>query len=889
MKSLRHLFANHASHGLRRWLTQATEPHILYPAFALLILGVIWPTTLYLVRVERAGAEHATIVMSQELVATYEAQAVRALREIDQTLKFVKYAYESTGQQGALQDLKTRSLLPPDLLFVVSIVDRKGDVVASTRPPAETNVAGREYFKTLRQSGSLVISRPQQSPNANGSKLQFGRRVNEADGSFAGAVMISVDAAYFVSGYETSKFGEHGVLGIVGTDGVFRARRVGEVVSAGEKIDYASQAPAADQEDIKASVLVSAWDGVRRYTSARKLYEFPLTVIVGLSEDEQLAKSQRNEQTYLWWAFIGSALLLLFAAALGRLSWQFNAERKRTEHNLRIAAAAFESQEALMITDAQTVIQQVNQAFTEITGFTTDEAVGQTPSLLRSDRHDPDFYSAMWDFIQRTDGWQGEVWIRRKNGDLYPTWLTISAVKDNHGAVTNYICSHSDITERKKAEAEIEKLAFFDQLTGLPNRFLLHDRLKQVMVASSRSGCYGSLLFIDLDNFKTLNDTRGHDVGDLLLQQVAQRLTQCVREGDTVARLGGDEFVVILTGLHMDEGAVATDVEIVAAKILASINQTYLLGNVSHHCTASIGATLVRNDLTTADELMKQADLAMYKSKASGRNMVRFFDPTLEVAVKARANLEDDLRRALKEQQFLLHYQPLIADEDRLTGAEVMLRWQHPQRGMVLPTEFISTAEETGLILPLGHWVLHTACTQLALWGTRPEMAHLTIAVNVSVHQFHQDDFADQVLAMLNSTGANPQRLKLELTESILLSNIDEVVKKMSALKSRGVGFALDDFGTGYSSLSYLKLLPLDQLKIDQSFVRDVLIDANDAAIVKTIIALAQSLGLDVIAEGVETQAQRDALVSAGCHAYQGYFFSRPLQLEDFEKFVLRV
>ena len=890
MKSLRKLFAAPASPAGRRWLPEVAEPYLLYPVFALLILGVIWLTTVHLIQVERAGAEHATLMLSRELISTYEAQAVRALREIDQTLKFVQYAYEVKGRQAALRDLKRRALLPPDLLFVVSIVDRGGHVVASSRP-AVRDVTGQEHFEMLRQKDILAISRPQPGTNAAEPQLQFGRRLGAADGSFAGAVMISVDAAYFVSGYEKSEFGERGVLGILGTDGVFRARRVGDAVSAGDRVDYATQAPDADkdEDDATASMLVSAWDGVRRYTSARKLYEFPLTVVVGLSEEEQLAKSQHNARTYLWSALGGSALVLLFAAALGRMSWQLAAERKLTEHNLRIAAAAFESQEAMMVTDAHNVIQQVNQAFTRITGYTAAEVVGQTPDLLQSGLHDADFFRAMWDSIQRTDGWQGEIWDRRKNGEVYPTWLTISAVKDENGEVTNYIGAHSDITERWKAEAEIEKLAYFDQLTGLPNRLLLQDRLQRLMAASARSGCYGSLLFIDLDNFKTLNDTRGHDMGDLLLQQVAQRLTQCVREGDTVARLGGDEFVVILTGLHMDEGAAADDVETVAAKILAAINQTYVLGNVSHHCTASIGATLIRDDLISTEELMKQADLAMYKSKASGRNMVCFFDPSLEVAVVTRANLEDDLLQALAAQQFQLHYQPLIADEDRLTGAEVMLRWRHPRRGLVPPAEFIPAAEETGLILPLGHWVLQTACRQLALWGTRPEMAHLSISVNVSVHQFHQFDFADQVLAMLDSTGANPQRLKLELTESILLANIDEVVKKMSVLKKRGVGFALDDFGTGYSSLSYLKLLPLDQLKIDKSFVREVLLDSHDAAIVTTIIALAQSLGLDVIAEGVETQAQRDVLVSAGCRAYQGFFFSPPLPLADFEAFALGV
>ena len=563
-------------------------------------------------------------------------------------------------------------------------------------------------------------------------------------------------------------------------------------------------------------------------------------------------------------------------------------QRKQVEEQLHIAAAAFESLEGMVVTDAKGVILRVNQAFTEITGYTAEETVGQSTRLLKSGRHNADFYRAMWDSINRTGGWQGEIWDRRKNGEEYPKWLTISAVKDEKGVVTHYIGTHSDITERKKAEERINELAFFDQLTGLPNRTLLMDRLRQARTSSSRNGSYGALLFIDLDHFKTLNDTLGHDMGDLLLKQVAQRLSETVREGDTVARLGGDEFVVVLGGLGPNDNDAASHTEMIAEKLLASLNQTYSLGDAVHRSAASIGVTLFMGDLSSIDDLMKQADLAMYKAKEDGRNSWRFFDPDMESAVKQRVALEDDLRVALAEQQLLLHYQAQVEGDGCLTGAEVLVRWQHPQRGMVSPTDFIPLAEESGLILPLGNWVLVTACTQLAVWASRPEMTHLTLAVNVSAHQFSRNDFVDQVLTVLTDTGANPERLKLELTETLLVENVQSVIEKMTALKAIGVGFSLDDFGTGYSSLSYLKRLPLDQLKIDQSFVRDVLHDPNDAAIAKTIVALAQSLGLGVIAEGVETALQRDFLADSGCHAYQGYFFSRPLPLESFEQFAHR-
>jgi diguanylate cyclase (GGDEF)-like protein/PAS domain S-box-containing protein len=561
-------------------------------------------------------------------------------------------------------------------------------------------------------------------------------------------------------------------------------------------------------------------------------------------------------------------------------------QRRHAEEQLRIAAAAFESLEGTVVTDASSVILRVNRAFCQITGYTPDELVGQKPNILKSDRHPPEFFRDMWETIHRTGGWQGEIWDRRKSGEVYPTWHSISAVRDEDGVVTHFVGSQVDITERKKAEEKINELAFFDPLTGLPNRTLLLDRLKQAMTTTARNDRYSALLFIDLDNFKNLNDTQGHDVGDLLLKQVAQRLTQCVREGDTVSRVGGDEFVVVLAGLSASEVEAASDTEAVASKIIATLNQVYRFGGAAHHSTASLGATLFKGNQTSIDDLVKQTDLTMYKAKSSGRNTFRFFDPAMETALKERADLEADLRRALDASQFVLHYQAQVNGNGRVTGAEVLVRWQHPQRGMVSPADFIPLAEDTGLILPLGHWVLETACTQLALWASLPEMAHLTVAVNVSAHQFTQKDFVAQVQAVLRSTGANPQRLKLELTESLLVDNIGQIIDTMTALKASGVGFALDDFGTGYSSLSYLKRLPLDQLKIDQSFVRDVLIDPNDAAIARTIVALAQSLGLGVIAEGVETAEQRDFLAGSGCHAYQGYLFSRPLALTGFETLV---
>jgi diguanylate cyclase (GGDEF)-like protein/PAS domain S-box-containing protein len=609
----------------------------------------------------------------------------------------------------------------------------------------------------------------------------------------------------------------------------------------------------------------------------------------GFRGDDLEFRCVRKDGSLIWlsvsWVPISDAK----GALIGfRTSGRDITERKQVEAELRIAAVAFDSLEGMMVTDASGTILRVNSAFTECTGYTAEEIVGKTPRVLQSGRHDATFFREMWNTIHRAGGWQGEIWDRRKNGEVYPKWLTISAVVGDNGVVSHYVGTHHDITERKIAEERIKELAFFDALTRLPNRTLLLDRLKEAMTASAGRKACGALLFIDLDHFKTLNDTLGHDKGDLLLQQVARRLARSVREGDTVARVGGDEFVVVLDSLDEWREEATRQTEAVGEKILAVLGEPYELDDVEYRSTASMGATVFRGHQASIDELLKQADLAMYKSKERGRNALCFFDPSMQTVVVERAALEAGLRRAIHENQFLLHYQAQVVDGERVTGAEALVRWQHPQRGIVPPADFIPLAEETGLILALGNWVLEAACAQLARWAMNPDTAHLTIAVNVSAQQFREPDFVGKVLTAIAQTGARASRLKLELTESVLVDNVQDIIGKMSALKARGVVFSLDDFGIGYSSLSYLKLLPLDQLKIDQSFVRDILVDPNDAAIARTIVALAQSLGLGVIAEGVETQAQRDFLASVGCHAYQGYYFCRPLPIEGFEAFASR-
>ena len=563
------------------------------------------------------------------------------------------------------------------------------------------------------------------------------------------------------------------------------------------------------------------------------------------------------------------------------------AELLIANQELSIAAATFESQEVMMVTDANSVILRVNKSFTRFTGYSAEEAIGQTPRILSSGRQSQNFFANMWKSINSVGAWEGEIWNKRKNGEIYPEYLSITAVKNADGIVHNYVATLMGITMSQAAADEIKSLAYYDSLTLLPNRRMLLDKLRQGLASSARSGQHGALLFLDLDHFKTLNDTLGHFIGDLLLQQVANRITSCVRASDSVSRIGGDEFVVLLENLSLQALEAASQTKDIAEKIIQAINQPYVLEKHNYLITSSIGAALFNGYQLKSDELLKQADIAMYQSKSEGRNTLRFFDPVMQDAISAHADLENELRKAIEQQQFQLYYQVQVDANGVPTGAEALIRWQHPKRGMVSPYHFISLAEETGLIIPIGLWVLDNACAQLKSWQQESLTNSLVIAINVSARQFHQADFVEQVLKTVQKHAINPALLKLELTESMLVHNIKDIVTKMDELSKIGIRFSLDDFDTGYSSLQYLKMLPLDQLKIDQSFVRDISINSSDRAIVRTIITMASSLGMNVIAEGVETDSQREFLLENGCLHFQGYLYSKPVPANDFRKLIL--
>jgi len=552
---------------------------------------------------------------------------------------------------------------------------------------------------------------------------------------------------------------------------------------------------------------------------------------------------------------------------------------------IQLAATVFDaSSDAIFITDSDNLIISVNAAFCEITGYSAEDVIGQAPEILNSGRHDAGFYHAMWRDLLETGRWNGEVWNRRKNGEIFAELLTINAVKNYRGEISHYVSIFADITEHKQTEEHVRHLAHYDALTNLPNRTLFNDRLGQALINAQRDNGRAAVMFLDLDRFKNINDTLGHGIGDLLLQEVAVRLTGCVRQGDTVSRLGGDEFVVLLPELNDEK-----DARLVAQKLLNAAAFPMILEGHELHISASIGISYYPMDGVNTETLMKNADVAMYRAKEEGRNNYQFYHASMNARSFERLAMETSMRHALSRGEFDLYYQPRFAlPEGRIIGAEALIRWNHPDLGMVSPVQFIPLAEETGLILPIGEWVLKQVAAQGKAWQ-QAGFPPLSLAVNVSARQFRRADFAGKVFQILRDSGFDPHHLELELTESTLMTHAEENIETLKKLNALGIRIAIDDFGTGYSSLSYLKRLPVDILKIDRSFVSEVPDNRDGVAIVEAIIAMAHSLGLHIIAEGVETAEQLEFLQMRKCNEIQGYHFSYPLPVEQFEQLILEM
>ncbi|MCC5901295.1 MAG: EAL domain-containing protein [Halomonas sp.] len=858
---------------------------------------------------QQASAQSRTAA-SADVVAEWLGSALDSSRHALESVEALyRLTYESHIDTTTLAYYlaQQRDQLP--LWDEVGLLDAQGNVLVSTLALQCTrfDASGHSFLAALTEEGAPrdAVSRLYWSDRAEGLRLLHALRVDSnAEGPVA-FVVARLDPAYLVQLVTRLTLSEGASLALLDITPRVIVQRVLEIEDTfallGREVSTPELAGFLASGEVAGSwERASPVDDTQRLFSARRLNDAPWLVISGEDTTFYLHDWWRR----FWIILVGIVLLaVLGATAFYHYRRLYAAEQGLREHRqqltqeiaarkqaqqateleaaqLKIAAMAFETHLGMFIADADNRIVQVNHTFSEITGYDEKEVVGHTPAILNSGRHDAVFYQQMWQSLSDQDRWQGEVWNRRKNGEVYPQWLTISIVRNDDEAITHYVATLSDITQRKAAEQEIHQLAFFDALTGLPNRRLLIDRIETTLKEAQWESHYSAVMFIDLDNFKTINDSLGHYKGDALLVSVAKRLAGIVRGSDTAARLGGDEFVVMLHELGEDIVVAAQHAEGIAQKLLTALREPMVIGEHPLQVSGSIGITLFAGQKMGVSEILQQADLAMYQAKAAGRNALRFFDPSMQAAVMERAQLEADLRHAIDRQQLSLYYQTQVDDHGHIVGVEALVRWLHPERGMLSPGIFIPLAEETHLIGMIGEWVLETACRQLVVWSQQPHTAALSAAVNVSPNQFRQEGFVEQIKAVLAQTGANPQRLKLEVTESLLMENIGEVRCRMEALRQMGIRFSLDDFGTGYSSLAYLKQLPLDQLKIDQSFVRDVLEDPADAAIVRTVIALAHSLELDVIAEGVETQAHRDWLSAQGCLAYQGYLFSRPQPID---------
>lgn len=1030
--------------GLARFAEWVLEPHILFPAVALTVLGVVWGATFQLIRIEEARAVRTAIDSSAELFETYEAQMVRNLAAIKQALGTAKYAYESKRTPAILADLNKKSLLPPAMVFTVGIADRSGNMVASTRPDVSDNVGSQPYFKAhqARDNDMPFVSAPMRAVENQASQVTFSRRLNTADGSFDGIVIVSVDSAYFTSGYELSRLGALGLLGLLAADGTFLAKRTGDEISSGAAADIA----VADADRQVQRAIINPWDGVSRYTHTSRIHGFPLSVVVGLSEEEQLAPFEESKRNHLLKAAAVSGLALAVLAAMGILSWQLTTNRRRTRKAQETYYAASDAS-----LDAFFVLRSVRDAKGKIEDFILDDTnrrgaamfgypkevlIGKSlsiafPETLRNGVFDEyvrvaetgSMHEAEWqnEYRRLKAGWlhrqivsvEGGVVVimrditERKHAEallagqaqaleMIATGTPLPEVLQNllqliasqvpgmmgaimlldkdgahlsHGAAVNLpqdymrsvdgipigpqagscgtaayrktqvavtdveqdplwtdyrdlankhslracwsvpILSHQDCVlgtfamyygnvhvptnveqqlveiatriagiaiERKQSEDRIHYMAHHDPLTGLPNRSLLDDRVEQAMLYAQRYDRQLTVMFIDLDNFKLINDSLGHNAGDELLKTAAQRMVESVRSTDTVLRLGGDEFVIVL----LDQAGSASAVSSPLQKLHEAIAQPMTLAGKEVQITCSMGLATFPDDGTDSNTLLMHADAAMYRAKELGRNNYQFYTSDMNRQVHEKLAMHEGLRNAIARNELFLMYQPQVdMRSGKIVGMEALIRWRHPELGVISPVTFIPVAEETALIVSIGEWVLHTACRQNKTWqdaGLPPSV----VSVNVSARQFKEGDLIGRVARALDESGLQPQYLALELTESLIMQDLQQALETMDKLREMGVQLSIDDFGTGYSSLSALKKFPIARLKLDRSFVSDLPHDHDDKVIAMAVVSLGHQLNLKVVAEGIETQEQFAFLRDNGCDEMQGDYFSKPL-LQD--------
>ncbi|KQQ36234.1 signaling protein [Duganella sp. Leaf126] len=848
---------------LARWLRRGLDTYISLPLFALALLGGLWLLSLHDIEQGRERARAAALNTVGEVLGTYEAQVARSVDGIDQTLRVMKYAVERSGAANTLAELSREGLLPPGMVFGVSVVDRHGMVVASNPRSLPVSVADQAFFlyHQQRDSGSIFIGHTQRDPASAEAHLQFSRRLDDNQGNFAGIVMLDADPAYFTSGYERSRLGERGMLALVGTDGVVRALRVGDQVS------YGQQLPAG---------AVDVDDGVNRFAAARDLHQVPLRVLAGLDENEHMAAFERDAREKLFAMTMVSVALVVATALLWIWAWQGarNAIRVRRARET-FAAASAASLDAFFVLrevrDADKVITDfrfidVNARAERMTGMTRDQLCAMTLMQMIPEARRVGMFQLL---VQASeDGAVHEREWENTTQPRYPRWMQKQVVSVEGGIVAIV----RDISERKLAEARMLHLAHHDNLTGLPNRIRIAARLNQMVAA----GGAVMVAFIDLDGFKLVNDGLGHNAGDELLKIVADRMAGCLRPGDTVGRFGGDEFVLML-----DASASAADATAVIEQVRHAVLQAMCVAGQQVQVSCSIGVAVYPHDGADAETLLMHADAAMYRAKELGKNNYQFYTRAMNLDIEEKLRLMEGLRVALDQQQFRLMYQPKVdMRTGRIFGCEALVRWNDPVRGVIGPDRFIPLAEESGMIVALGEWVLRSACFQNRAWQDAG-LAPLRISVNVSPRQFEEQGLVDRVARALADSGMDPRWLELEVTEGVIMRDLAQAVDKMGQLRAMGVFLSIDDFGTGYSSLSALKSFPISTLKIDKSFVRDLGRSFGDEAIATSIIGLAHRLKLRVIAEGVETEQQRSFLSENGCDELQGYLISRPLPPEQ--------
>ena len=816
------------------------------------------------------------------LAIAFEEHTVRTLKGIDQALLFIKHESEEPGSKPNIRELLTHGIIDNNLFTYIGVVDEQGDLTYGSEQFNPTNLGDREWFKVhqLQSSDAPFLGKPLLGRVTGKWAFQMSRRINKPDGSFGGVVYASVDPAYFSKFYRQADLGDEGLVTLVGLDAITRARRVGQELTFGEDMRESTLFAEHAKNSAGSFVSVGKLDGKRRLISYRSLVQYPLIVAVGTSQTEALASFYQREHNYYMRTALFSLFVVVFAAGLiVALSRQKRAMVSVARSEARFRATFDQAAVGIVRSALDLRLLEVNPKFCEMVGYAQEELLGHNLLDLTS----PEDRSKNNDFKNQlladpSDPFSPEMENRYLHKDGSVVWAVIAStlVRGKNGDPDYLVTIIQDVTERRRAEERVAYLAWFDSLTGLPNRHRLHDDLTQMLAQAQRTASWVGCIVVKLDHFKDVNSIYGRRAGDQLLVEVAERLRRSAGGSDTAGRLGDDEFALLLSNL-----TTADDAGLMAQKVIDALAPRFNLGGLETYISANIGIAIYPDYANGPEELLKKAEQAMYHAKEQGRNTFRFYLPRMNERAQKRLELDVSLRSALERNEFLLHYQPKIdLTTGVMSGLEALLRWQHPEQGRMAPADFVPILEETGLIAPVGEWVLQTVCKQIKVWQARG-ITVPPVAVNLSAQQFHRADFDAQVRTLITKSGVDSRLIELEITESMLMREPAEAAGMLSRLKRMGVKLSVDDFGTGYSSLAYLKRFPLDALKIDRTFVRDLATDSDDGEIALAIISLAHNLKLKVVAEGVETEAQMNFLRSHGCDEMQGYYFARPMSVED--------